>query len=89
MRDLPRLKFERAVTGMGFARVLTATSDGLFYVACDGLRVSPILHPGTVRVDRRKTLARMARARRRRPYSPAKSEATGAATPVASSVTTP
>lgn len=88
MRDLPRAKFERALVGMGFACVLAVDADGLFFIAHDGLRVSPVLHPGTVRVDRRQTLARMARARRRQPH-PAKSEATGAATPVASSVTTP
>lgn len=83
MRDLPEKKFLRAAHHMGFGQALQATIDGLRFVADDGLRVEPVLHPGTVRVDRRSTLARMSAVRKRHPRT-AKSEATGAATPMAS-----
>ena len=83
MRDLPEKRFITAAHGMGFSTELKADSSGVWFIADDGVRCSPVLHPGTVRVNRRETLARMSQVRKRLPY-PANSEATGAATPMAS-----
>lgn len=83
MRDLPEKRFITAAGGMGFGTTLLADHDGVWFVASDGLRCAPVLHPGTVRVHRRETLARMSQLRKRQPY-PAKSEATGVGAPMAS-----
>lgn len=83
MRDLPEKRFNTCATGMGFGLCLVVDNSGVWFVADDGVRCAPVLHPGTVRVQRRETLARMSQLRKRQPY-PANSEATGAGTPMAS-----
>lgn len=84
MRDITETKFQRAAEHMGFDTTPQMTLEGLRFVRADGLRVEPVLHAGTVRVHRRESLARMARVGRQRPQQSAKSEATGADTPMAS-----
>lgn len=89
MRDITERRFVSAARYHGFGGELRATAEGLRFVADDGLRIEPVLVPGTVRLDRRQTLARMAKVRKRRPYHPENSEATGASTPMASMTAAP
>lgn len=84
MRDITEKKFRTAASCMGFGDTLVVTDEGLRFVADDGLRVAPVLHEGSLRVDRRASLAHMSQVRKRRPYRPAKSEATGVGAPMAS-----
>lgn len=86
MRDLSASAFEVAARNAGFSHI----PEGREYVSLDGQRRCAAVYRGQVsnnthHIDRRQTLAGMKRANQaHRAAAAANSEATGAATPMAS-----